>query len=141
MKAGWMIVSVCLALTGCASAPVEMENKADAPPATEPARPVALFPDYLLLDDFTLNDQGHIPGTGLIGADMTVAQELGAVRGLISEQLSLHTWTTDKMEIGRQYFRVLASHAGEEIEIRAVQGTGPTQVFLLYRPAASRENK
>ena len=140
MKAGWMIVSVCLALTGCASAPVEMENKADAP-ATEPPRPVALFPDYLLLDDFTLNDQGHIPGTGLIGADMTVAQELGAVRGLISEQLSLHTWTTDKMEIGRQYFRVLASHAGEEIEIRSVQGTGPTQVFLLYRPAASRENK
>ena len=135
-----MIVSACLALAGCASGPVEMENEDDAPAAAPPA-PVVLFPDYLHIEGFKLNDQGHIPGTGLIGADMTVAQELGAVRNLVSDQLSLHTWTTDKMEIGRQYFRVLASHAGEEIEIRAVQGTGPTQVFLLYRPAASREKK
>ena len=140
MKAGWMIVSVCLALAGCTCGPVEMGDEADAP-AAEPPPLVVLFPDYFLMEGFTLNDQGHISGTGLIGADMTVAQELGAVRNLVSEQLSLHTWTTDKMEIGRQYFRVLASHAGEEIEIRAVQGTGPTQVFLLYRPAASREKK
>ena len=138
MKIRWMIWPVYLALAGCMSPPVQMEEEA---PVIVPPCPVALFPDYLLLADFTLNDQGHIPGTGLIGADMTVAQELGAVRSLVSEQLSLHTWTTDKMEIGRQYFRVLASHAGEEIEIRAVQGTGPTQVFLLYRPAASREKK
>lgn len=135
-----MIVVACLALAGCASGPVEMEHEDDAP-AAEPPPPVVLFPDYLHIDGFKLNNQGHISGTGLIGADMTVTQELGVVRSLVSEQLSLHTWTTDKMEIGRQYFRVLASHAGEEIEIRAVQGTGPTQLFLLYRPAAPREKK
>jgi hypothetical protein len=93
------------------------------------------------MDGFELNDQGHIPGTALIGADMTVSQQLGAVRNLFAEQLSGHEWATDKMEIGRQYFRVLASHAGEEIEIRAVQGTGPTQVFLLYHPSASKEKQ
>jgi hypothetical protein len=138
MKIRWLIWPICLALAGCISAPVLVE---DDVPVLESPRPITLFPDYLLIEGFKLNDQGHIPGTGLIGADMTVAQELGAVRSLVSEKLSLHQWTTDKMEIGRQYFRLLASHTGEEIEIRAVQGTGPTQVFLLYRPSASREKK
>jgi hypothetical protein len=100
-----------------------------------------LFPDYLLIDGFELNDHGRISGTELIGADMTAAQDVGAVRILISDQLSMHEWRTDKMEIGRQYFRALASHAGEELEIRAVQGTGPTQVFILYHPSAPREKK
>jgi hypothetical protein len=138
MNTRWMILPVCLALAGCVSAPVQVEEDATV---MEPPRPVVLFPDYFLMDGFKLNDHGHISGTELVGADMTVAQELGSVRSLVSEQLSLHEWTTDKMEIGRQYFRVLASHAGEEIEIRAVQGTGPTQVFLLYHPSASREKK
>ena len=138
MKTRWMILPVCIALAGCTSVPMQMEEET---PVMEPPRPIALFPDYFHMGGFKLNDQGHIPGSGLIGADMTVEQDLGAVRSLISEQLSLHEWTTDKMEIGRQYFRVLASYAGEGIEIRAVQGTGPTQVFLLYRPAASREKK
>jgi hypothetical protein len=138
MKIGWMIWPVCLALAGCMSPPIQMEEDASV---VVPPPPVALFPDCFLMEGFTLNDQGHISGTGLIGADMTVLQDVGAVRSLISEQLSLHEWTTDKMEIGRQYFRVLASHAGEEVEIRAVQGTGPTQVFLLYKPSASRGKK
>jgi hypothetical protein len=110
-------------------------------PVMEPPPPAVLFPDYLLIDGFKLNDHGRIAGTALIGADMTVAQDLGPVRILISDQLTIHEWRTDKMEIGRQYFRVLASHGGEEIEIRAVQGTGPTQVFLLYQPSESREKK
>jgi hypothetical protein len=126
-----------LALAGCVSEPIMVEDA----PVMEAPRPDVLFPDYLLMDGFKLNDQGHIPGTGLIGGDMTVAQDLATVRRLISEQLSVHQWTTDKMEIGRQYFRILASHAGEEIEIRVVQGTGPTQVFLLYHPAPSEEKQ
>ncbi len=138
MKTRWMIVPVCLALAGCVSAPVQMKEDA---PVMEPPPPSVLFPDYLLMDGFELNDHGRIPGAGLIGADMTVAQDLGTVRSLIGNQLTIHKWEIDKMEIGRQYFRVLASHAGEEIEIRAVQGTGPTQVFLLYHPSASREKK
>ncbi|HSR88751.1 MAG TPA: hypothetical protein VLL07_07330 [Pontiella sp.] len=138
MKAGWMIVPACLMLAGCASAPTGIAGDDLAVPE-EPPRPTILFPDYLLMERFSLNDHGIIPGMGLIGADMTVADDLASVRNLISEQLSLHEWNTDKMEIGRQYFRVLASHDGEEIEIRAVQGTGPTQVFLLYRPAAARD--
>ena len=137
MKAGWIILPVCLALAGCAAAPEE--RVADDPPLMEePPPPVVLFPDYLLMEGFRLNDHGIIPVTGLIGADMTVDEDLATVRSLISEQLSVHEWNTDKMEIGRQYFRLLASQAGEAIEIRAVQGTGPTQVFLLYRPAAAR---
>jgi hypothetical protein len=139
MKTEWMILPVCLALAGCASVPVQEAE--ETPVAEAPLLPVVLFPDYFLMEDCRLNEHGRIPGTPLIGADMTVAQELSAVRGLINDQLSLHEWTTDKVEIGRQYFRMLASHAGETIEIRAVQGTGPTQVFLLYRPSASRESE
>ena len=135
-----MMLPVCLTLAGCASAPLEMVED-DAPVMEEPVRPSVLFPDYFLMDNFSLNDHGIIPDAGLIGADMTVEVDLATVRNLLSKQLSLHEWNTDKMEIGRQYFLVLASHAGEEIEIRAVQGTGPTQVFLLYRPAASQEGR
>ncbi len=132
------MLPLCLTLAGCISAPVRVEEGA---PVMAPPRPSVLFPDYLLIDGFELNDHGRISGTGLVGADLTVLQDLGTVRNLISGQLSAHGWTTDKMEIGRQHFRVLASHAGEEIEIRAVQGTGPTQVFILYRPSASRAKK
>ncbi len=138
MKTRWLIGPLCLTLAGCVSAPVLVEEDS---PVMEPPRPSVLFPDYLLIDGFELNDHGRISGTGLVGADMTVVQDVGTVRSLISEQLSAHEWTTDKMEIGRQHFRVLASHAGEEVEIRAVQGTGPTQVFILYRPTAFQEKK
>ena len=138
MKTRWMILPVCLAFAGCTSAPVPLVEEA---PMMEPPRPSVLFPDYLLIDGFELNDHGRIAGTALIGAEMTVLQDLGTVRSLVSEQLTLHEWTTDKMEIGRQHFRILASHAGEEIEIRAVQGTGPTQVFLLYHLPTSQERK
>jgi len=134
----WMTVPVCLVLAGCASAPEPVEV---APTVTEPQRPTALFPDCFFMEGSELNDQGLIPGSGLIGGDMTMEMDLSAVRSWYNDQLSAHAWTTDKMEIGRQYFRVLASHAGEEIEIRAVQGTGPTQVFILYRPSASQEKK
>jgi hypothetical protein len=109
------------------------------PMLEEPQKPPVLFPDYLLMDRFKLNDHGVITGTGVIGADMTVEEDLATVRGLISERLAVHKWNTDKMEIGRQYFRLLASHGNETLEIRAVQGTGPTQVFLLYRPAAAQD--
>lgn len=97
-----------------------------------------LFPDYLLLDGIKLNDHGRIPATPLIGADMTATNDLATVRSLFSTQLADHGWNTDKMEIGRQYFRLMASHEDEQVEIRAVQGTGPTQVFLLYQTTPSK---
>jgi len=134
-----MTVPLCLMLAGCVSAPIPVAE--EAPTVVEPQRPAALFPECFFIEGSKLNDQGHIPGTGLIGGDMTVEMDLSAVRSLFAEQLSAHAWTTDKMEIGRQYFRIMASHAGEEIEIRSVQGTGPTQVFILYRPPASQEIK
>lgn len=139
MKKRWMRVPVCLVLVlaGCVSEPIPVEDAS----VTEPPRPLVWFPEYLLLDGFKLNDHGHIAGTGLVGADMTVEQDLNTVRNRVNEQLSAHDWNTEKMEIGRQYFRILAAHAGEEIEIRAVQGAGPTQVFILYRPGASRGKK
>lgn len=138
MKTSWMIWPIGLVLAGCMSAPVPVSEDA---PVTEPPAPVVLFPAYFLMEGFELNDHGRISGTALIGADMTVAQDIGAVRERISGKLSIHEWTTDKMEIGRQYFRVLASQAEAEVEIRGVQGTGPTQVFLLYQPSASLDKK
>ena len=100
-------------------------------------RDVVLFPDYFRMDGYQLNDHGRIPRTHLIGAGMTANLELAAVRTQFSDVLHSRNWTTDRMEIGRQSFRIMASHSGETVEIRAVQGSsGPTQIFLLYTPEA-----
>jgi hypothetical protein len=95
-----------------------------------------LFPDYFLIDGVELHEHGHIPRTQLIGAGMSISLDLASVRSRFNDQLYFHKWTTDKMEMGPQSFRILASHEGETVEIRGVRGTsGPTHIFLLYSVA------
>jgi hypothetical protein len=119
---------------------------------TEPAEPVVdpsetmtflgaglrtellLFPEYLLMGDFELNQHGRIPGTRLVGAGMKSSLGLRVVRTRFSDALDSKGWKTDRMEIGKQSFRLVASLKDEEIEIRAVQGGGATEVFVLYQP-------
>lgn len=95
---------------------------------------VLLFPDYMLMEDFELSQHGRIPETRLIGAGMRTKLGLRLVRNRFSDELLAQGWTVDKVEIGKQSFRLMAKNKGAEVEIRAVQGTGPTQVFLLYLP-------
>lgn len=94
---------------------------------------VLFFPDYLLLEDFQLFQHGRIPKTNLVGAGMKTDLDLVTVRHQFSNILNSKGWKTDKMELGNQSFRLMASLKGETLEIRAVQGTGPTQVFILFR--------
>ena len=128
----------CLLIAGC------MAPKEPAEPVVDAAetltfleaglRPeVLLFPDYLLMEDFQLFQHGRITQTNLIGAGMKTDFDLATVRRQFSDVLASKGWKTDKMEMGKQSFRQMASLQGETLEIRAVQGTGPTQVFILYR--------
>ncbi|MBN2164114.1 MAG: hypothetical protein JXR25_07130 [Pontiellaceae bacterium] len=132
---GWLVLAL---LTGCVTERRPRTFLEPAPLIPEEGvdikRPV-LFPEYFVMDEFELNDHGRIPQSGMIGAGLTSALDLSAVRTRFNDQLHFHEWTTDKMEIGSQYFRILASREGDRIEIRGVRGmTGPTQIFLLYTP-------
>jgi len=129
----WLYCMIAL-LTGCVAAKPEKVFLESAPIAAEAQAPV-LFPRYLLMDGLKLHDHGRIPRTGLIGAGMSAERDISSVRTGFNDVLHMHGWETETMEIGRQSFRIIASHAGERIEIRGVQGaSGPTQVFLLYTP-------
>jgi len=95
---------------------------------------VLLFPDYFLMEDFELNQHGRIPQTQLIGGGMRTKLGLRTVRNRFGDVLDAQGWTVDKMEVGKQSFRLIASLKEEEVEVRAVQGRGATQVFILYQP-------
>jgi len=95
---------------------------------------VLLFPEYFLMEGFELNQHGRIPQTSLIGGGMRAKLGLRTVRNRFGDALDAHGWTVDKMEIGKQSFRLTASFKEEEVEIRGVQGRGATQVFILYQP-------
>ncbi len=141
MNMRWIgVVCGLVLMTGCASKTpqrVFLENTPLDGQGVVGARPVVLFPDYFLIDGFELQEHGHIPSTGLVGAGMTTSLDLAAARTRFSDLLHYHQWSTDKLEMGPQSFRVIASHEGESVEIRGVRGTsGPTHIFLLYSPPA-----
>lgn len=94
-----------------------------------------LFPEYFLMEGVELQDHGRIPGTMLIGAGMKTRLGLASVRRAFNDQLDANGWTTDNVEIESKSFRMMASLKKETVEIRAVQGSGPTQIYLLYEPA------
>ena len=126
-------------LAGCATPPEPVEPVVDRSAVMtilgHDVRPEnILFPEYLLMQDFELGEHGRIPATSLVGAGMSSALDLNTVRRRYIDLLASEGWHTDKMEIGRQSFRLMASLEGATVEIRAVQGEGPVQVFLLYRP-------
>ncbi len=133
-----LICCVAALLAGCAhNAPKKfyLDNAPITDQELTGSRDIILFPDYFLMDEFELQDHGHIPRTHLIGAGMTAKLPLVDVRSRFNDQLFAHQWNTDTMEMGRQSFRIMASHEGETVEIRGVQGSsGPTHVFLLYTP-------
>ncbi len=141
MKKRWISLIGCMLaiLAGCATqSDEELPDWTPVPgQAGEGAqRPTVQFPDYFLIDGYVLHDHGHIPNTRLIGAGLSANLDLTTVRKQFNDQLFAHGWNTDKVEMGKQSFRIIASHKeGDTVEIRAVQGSsGPTQVFLLYTP-------
>lgn len=99
-----------------------------------------LFPEFLLMEDFELNQHGRIPGSSMIGGDMQTNLKLTEVRGRFGDALSSNGWKIDRVEVGGGSFRMLASKAGEEVEVRAVQETGAAQVFILYTPPVDGAN-
>jgi hypothetical protein len=133
-----LLISVA-ALAGCKTneEPAEpVVNIAETMMFLEPGlRPeVLLFPEYLMMEDFELQQHGRIPESKLIGAAMSSQLGLQQVRGRFDEALTKQGWTIDKVEIGRRSFLLMATLKQDGIEIRAVQGTGRAQIFILYEP-------
>ena len=127
-------------LCGCASRPVEpVVQQEDVVLFLEPGlRPESLqFPEYLLMEEFELEAHGRVSGTNLIGIGLKTKLDLESARSRCYDMFAGKGWTVDKAELDSQSLRLLASKKGETLEIRAVRGTGVTQVFILYRPRAS----
>ena len=111
-------------------------NTAESMEFLEPGlRPeILLFPEYLLMEDFELNQHGEIPGSSLVGGGLKTELGLKLVRSRFSTALAENNWVIDNVDIGKSSFRIKGSLDNEYIEIRAVQGSGATQVFILYQP-------
>ena len=95
-----------------------------------------LFPEYLLLYGLELDQHGRIPQSSLIGVGLKTKMELNTVLHRYNKVLAIEGWQITKAEMAKKSFRLLAAMKGETLEIRAVQGSGPTQVFILYQPGA-----
>jgi len=126
-------------LSGCSSLQPAPEPVIDQAAAMEylkqGLRPeVLLFPEYLMMEGFELSQHGRIPESRLVGAGQKTGLGLAAARRRFMDQLDSNGWKTTKVEIETQSFRLMAEKKREQIEIRAVQGFGPTEIFILYRP-------
>ena len=93
-----------------------------------------LFPEYLFMVDFDLDQHGRIPESTLVGVDLKTKLNLTTTQRRVNELLATRGWSITMEEIEEHSFRLLAAMKGDILEIRAVQGTGPTQVFILYQP-------
>lgn len=101
-------------------------------------RPESLqFPEYLLMEDFELEAHGRVPETNLIGIGLKTKLDLQSARSRCDTMLNSKAWRVGTVEEGAQSFRLLATRKGETLEIRGVQGSGLTQVFILYRPRSA----
>lgn len=137
MKVVFPLLVGILLLFGCVAPKPPPEEAGTMPPLApeENPRPAnLLFPDYLLMDDFEIDQHGRIPENTLVGADMMTALNLTETLQRFTAVLDAHGWTTTRQEIASQSFRLLGAQNGATLEIRAVQGTGMTKVFLLYQP-------
>lgn len=136
MFSGLMAIGL---LAGCATPPSPEPAVADADAMLylEPGlRPeTLLFPEYLLMEGFELDQHGRIPESRLVGAGMKSKLPLGTVLRRFNDVLASKGWSVTQAEMGHQSFRLMAAQKGETLEIRAVQGSGATQVFVLYQPA------
>ncbi len=131
-------LGVVALLAGCASTePAAVEEEAEVLLYLGPwlrTEPL-LFPEYLLMEDFEIDQHGRIPSTALIAGGLKTELGLKTVRQRFEGLLVPKGWKINGIEEQEQSFRLMASMKGETLEIRAVQGTGATQVFILYRPA------
>lgn len=133
-------LGIVLLLCGCATTeppPVVVED-ADAMlylgAGLQPEN--LLFPEYLLMADFELDQHGRIPASSVVGIDLKTKLDLETTLRRFSDMLASHGWSIAQEEVTEHSFRLLLGMKGESLEIRAVQGSGPTQIFVLYRPAA-----
>ena len=139
----WCVALFCaVALTGCIAPPAGPDNAVvDAPDAANGVGNEASveefpFPDYLLLSDFKLLQYGYILQTPLIGVDIQTRLQLEVVRRRLRDVITAKGWTIAQAEERGSSFRLMAFSGAETLEIRAVQGSGPAQILILYRPAA-----
>lgn len=91
------------------------------------------FPEYLFMPDFELNQHGRIPGSSVVGAGLQTQLGLQATLQRFLDVLSTNGWTIASEAVADHSFRLQGSLKGDTLEIRAVQGSGPTQVFVLYQ--------
>jgi hypothetical protein len=133
-------IAALLFLWGCASpeTPAVVSDK-DVMLFLKPGlRPeTLLFPEYLLMEDFELDAHGWIPETPLVGGGLKRELGLKTVLRQYNQVLATHGWRVAKAEIAKQSFRLMAAKKTETLEIRAVQGTGSPQIFILYKPASA----
>ena len=131
-------LGIVLFLGGCATteSPIIVQD-ADAMIFLEPGlRPEnLLFPEYLFMEGFELDQHGRIPETTLIGIDLKTDLGLKAALRRFNTLLVSKGWIITKAEMAVQSFRLRVAMADETLEIRAVQGGGATQVFILYQPS------
>ena len=140
----FILLMIGLGASGCMTSEEPMEPVVDVDASLEFLEPglrpeVLLFPEYLMMEEFELHQHGRIPETPLVGGGMKTEVSLSVVRGRFNDVLADNGWQLEKTEIGRQSFRLIASRGAEQVEIRAVQGGGPTQVFILYTPDPATE--
>jgi hypothetical protein len=125
-------------LWGCSSTPEIVVQDEDAMLYLDPfLRPdIYLFPDYLFMEDFEIDQHGRIPETTLVGIDLKTDLAVKVVLRQFNNVLANNGWIISKAEIAKQSFRLLADMKDETLEVRAVQGSGPTQVFVLYQSSS-----
>ena len=124
-------------LCGCATdAPPVVVEEADAMLhlGTNLRPENLLFPNYLFMADFELDQHGRIPESPVVGAGFKTKLGLATVLRQYNDVLAAKGWEASMAESKRNAFRLLASRNADTLEIRAVQGTGPTQIFILYCP-------
>lgn len=92
------------------------------------------FPEYLFMGDFELDQHGKIPDSSWVGGGLKTELDLKTTLQRFNDILILKGWNITSEELMEGSFRLLATMKGEVLEIRAVQGFGPTQVFILYQP-------
>jgi len=98
-----------------------------------------LFPEYLFMTDFELDQHGRVPKSSWVGAGLKTKLGLQVVFQRFNDVLAFKGWKTTVLESSKHAFRLRAALKEDTLEVRGVQGTGPTQVFILYRPTPVEE--
>ena len=138
MRVAFLVIFGSLLLVGCVgrNPPSRERGEQPLPPQGQSPRPEdLLFPDYLLMADFEIDQYGRIPENTLVGAEMMTELDLADTLRRFTEVLDARGWSIHHQEVAIQSFRLMAGLKDATVEIRAVQGSGLTKVFLLYQPA------